>query len=110
MMADSEDVGTGDDLARFLDPTGDPFTRCLLQLAAACTPALLRKLREAFPAQVVAWEIWSQLEEIPSAGLLRALVAMVWWPGRNGIPAAETIAFMLADYKAGRIALQEVTP
>jgi len=107
------DVGTGEDLARFLDQTGGPFTRQLLQTAAAAAaagPAILRQLREAFPREVVAWEIWSRLEEIPTAGQLEAMIGLVWWPGRNGIPKAETIAFMVADYQAGKVTLREVTP
>lgn len=110
MMRDSEDVATGKDLARFLDPTGDPFVHLLLQLAAttAANPERLRRLREAFPAEVVSWEVWSALEDVPAAGLLRQLVGLVWWPGRNGIPAAETIAFMIADYKTGRVTLRAV--
>ena len=109
-MHQTEDVGTGEDLARFLDPTGDPWTKSLLQLAAAAAadPARLARLRQAFPAEVVTWEVWSALEDIPSAGQLRALVALVWWPGRNGIPTAETIAFMIADYRAGRVTLAAV--
>jgi hypothetical protein len=106
MMADTEDVGTGDDLARFLDPTPDPFTRCLLALAAACTPACLRRLREAFPSQVITWEIWCRLDEIPTAGQLRGLVSMVWPPPPVlGLPPAESVAAMVDDYKVGRIAL-----
>ena len=107
MMTGTDDVGDGLDLARFLDPTGDPFTKMLLELTAVASgdPARLKRLREAFPAEVVTWEVWAKLEEIPTAEQLRALVGMVWWPGRNGIPAAETIAFMVADYKKGHIAL-----
>jgi hypothetical protein len=106
MMHDTDDVGTGDDLARFLDPTPDPFTRCLLQLAAACTPACLRRLREAFPAQVITWEVWTRLDDIPAAGELRRLVSMIWPPAPMlGVPDANVIADMVTDYKAGRIAL-----
>lgn len=111
MMTGTDDVANGRDLARFLNPTGDPFTMLLLQLAAVTVdnPARLKQLREAFPAEIVTWQIWSNLEEIPTADQLRALVGMVWWPGRNGIPATETIAFMIADYKKGKIALRVAT-
>ena len=105
MMAETEDVGTGKDLARFLDPTGDPWTRPLLQLAAPANPVKLAGLREAIPAQVVTWEVWSKPRGHPVRRVLRALAGLIWWPGRNGIPTAETIAAMVADYKHGRIAM-----
>lgn len=99
-------MGTSEDLAFFLDPTPDPFTRCLLALAAACTPVALRRLREAFPAQVITWEIWMRLEDIPTAAELRALVSMIWPPPAPlGVPDAALIAAMVGDYQAGRIAL-----
>lgn len=104
VMHATEDVGSGEDLARFLDPTGNLWTRQLLALAAAASPENLAALRDLWPAEIIAWEIWSRLEEIPSAGDLRALTGMVW-PSRPGVPDAETIAAMVGDYKHGRITL-----
>jgi hypothetical protein len=105
MMHETEDVGTGEDLARFLS-TDQPWTRQLLQLVATAEPVQRAKLRVAFPAEVITWEIWGALEEIPSAGDLRALVSMVWPPAPGlGIPPVESVAAMVTDYKHGRVAL-----
>jgi hypothetical protein len=103
-MHETEDVATGEDLARFLDPAGVPFTLVLLKLAVAANATQRAALREAFPAQVITWEIWSQLEEIPSAGDLRALAGMIW-PSNLGVPGASLILDLLTDYKHGRITL-----
>jgi hypothetical protein len=104
-MHGTEDVGTGQDLARFLDGgTGDPFTLLLLQLAATATAPKRALLRGAFPAEVIAWEIWAGLEEHPSALELRALVGMLW-PSDVGVPDASIILDLLTDYRHGRIAL-----
>lgn len=109
-MHETEDVGTGEDLARFLDPTGDPFIRLLLQTVAAAGLETRARLRAAFPAYVIPWEVWSQLEEVPSAGELRALAAMLW-PNDFLVPDTETIAAMVADYRHGRVTLPApVTP
>lgn len=105
-MHETEDVATGEDLARFLERIGGPWMPRLLSLIATADAGQRARLRVAFPREVITWEIWSALEEIPSAGELRFLVGLVWPPPPVlGIPDPAVVAQMVADYKAGRIAL-----
>ena len=105
-MHETEDVASGKDLARFLDPTGDPFTMLLLQLAATADQTRLYPAAARVPGR------GGQLGDLVRAGghPVRRAAARPWSPWSGGLAAtgsraAETIAYMVADYKKGKIAL-----
>jgi hypothetical protein len=110
MLEAGDPVGTGDQLSMFLaspdNPARIPFTRLLLQLAAEAlaAPVQLDRLRRMWPDEVITWELWSALEETPSAGELAGLVTRAR-DGGQGIPARHEILAVARDYSHGRIAL-----
>jgi hypothetical protein len=67
-------ISTGERLAVFLGGADDSFTGELLKLVARADPGNRARLREAFPREVRAWEIWASLEEPPTAEQMAALL------------------------------------
>jgi hypothetical protein len=101
-------VGTGDDLTEFLtDPERifmRPFTRLLIQAAAAAVaaPVELDRLYRAFPRQLITWQLYASLEDVPTASELAALVARIW-PSDTGVPPRREVIMLARDWTHGRV-------
>jgi len=69
-------VENGGHLALFLGGSPDSFTGMLIHLIAKGDPENRAKLRLGFPDQVLAWELWSGMEDIPTAMELVTVIAL----------------------------------
>lgn len=97
-------VGTWEDLVLFLDGSPTSFTGQLVTLIEKADPGNRARLREAFPRQVAAWEMWcenapltrGQLEDLTSERLAADHGARL----RERLTAAEEVCLVFGWTRA----------
>ncbi len=69
-------VKDGGRLALFLGGSPTDFIGLLIHLIAKADPGHRGRLRLGFPDEVLAWELWSAMEDVPTARELVTVIAM----------------------------------
>jgi hypothetical protein len=91
------------DLALFLDDSDTSYTGDLLALIAKADPGNRGRLARVYPAEVLAWSIWVEIDEPTAAALLGLMVLAKMGGAVPGDPAATVAAAEWSPGLGGRL-------